>query len=170
MKTNAVPAYDVSDNPTGCCPKFQPEVWDGQTLHFENKRFVRVKTRSVDHVPMDIDPVFQHTFKEIQKAHADDPDDVIVLSRDVSDVEGEHFFAVSKDVPNLENVRLSGDYVTRVFEGPYENAPLWEQDFKAFLKQQNHAVDRIYYFYTTCPKCADVYGKNYVVAVAKLAD
>jgi hypothetical protein len=26
----------------------------------------------------------------------------------------------------------------------------------------------VYFFYTTCPKCAEVYGKNYVVGVVEI--
>ena len=170
MQTNALPKYDDSDNPTGCCPRFNPEGWDGQELHFEDKLFVRATTKSVDHVPTDMGPVFERTFGDIEKAGAYDPDDIIVLSRDVSPSEGEHFFAVSKPVPGHEIVRWTGDYVTKLFEGPYENAPMWEQQFTADLEQRGHKADSIYYFYTTCPKCAVVYGKNYIVAVAKLAE
>ena len=44
-----------------------------------------------------------------------------------------------------------------------------ERQFMTDLEQRGHKVDAIYYFCTTCPKCAEVYGKNYIVAVAKLA-
>lgn len=169
MQTNALPKYDASDNPTGCCPRFNPEGWDDKELHFDEKLFVRATTKSIDHVPTDMGQVFEQTFNDIEKAGAYDPDDIIVLSRDVSPSEGEHFFAVSKPVPGLEVVRWTGDYVTKLLEGPYENAPMWEQQFMTDLDQRGHKVDAIYYFYTTCPKCAEVYGKNYIVAVAKLA-
>ena len=29
-------------------------------------------------------------------------------------------------------------------------------------------LDTTYFFYTTCPRCAKHYGKNYVVGVAKV--
>ena len=168
MQTNALPTYDASDNPTGCCPRFNPEGWDDRKLHFDGKLFVRAKTRSVDHVPTDMGPVFERTFAEIEKAGAYDPSNVIVLSRDVSASEGELFFAVSKPVPGLDVVRWSGDYVTKLFEGPYEKAPSWAQRFTADLEEHGHEVGKMYFFYTTCPKCAEVYGKNYIVAVAEL--
>ena len=170
MQTNALPHYDASDNPTGCCPRFNPDGWDDQELHFDGKLFVKAKTKSVDHVPVDMGPVFERTFGAIEKASAYDPDNVIVLSRDISPSAGEHFFAVSKPVPDLETVRWSGDYLTKLFEGSYENAPTWQQQFTKKLEQRGHDVDEIYFFYTTCPKCAEVYGKNYIVAVAKLRD
>lgn len=47
MKTNRFPHYDSSDNPTGCCPRFKPEGWNLQELHFEDKPFVRVTTHEL---------------------------------------------------------------------------------------------------------------------------
>lgn len=63
-------------------------------------------------------------------------------------------------------INLNGDYCTKVFEGPYPQAPKWGETFEAELEQGGFDVDEVYFFYTTCPKCAKSYGKNYVVAVA----
>jgi hypothetical protein len=51
MQTNALPDCDMSVNTTGCCPKFNPQGWDAQELHFRDKPFVRATTRSLMHVP-----------------------------------------------------------------------------------------------------------------------
>ncbi len=64
-------------------------------------------------------------------------------------------------------VRLSGDYLTKVFEGPFKDVPKWEKEMEAFVKEKGKQAKKIYYFYTTCPKCAKYYGKNYVVGVAQ---
>ena len=167
MRTNALPAYDASDNPTGCCPRFNPEGWDDRELHFEDKLFVKAKTKSVGHVPTDMGPVFERTFAAIEQAGALDENDLIVLSRDVSSSEAEHFFSVSKLVPKETMERLSGDYVTKVFEGAYENAPQWERHVVTELQLRGLQAGKVFFFYTTCPKCAEVYGKNYVVLVAE---
>lgn len=169
MQTNALPAYDASDNPSGCCPRFNPEGWDNRDLHFENKLFVRATSKSDNYVPVDWGPVFERTFAEIEKAGAYDETDIIILTRDVSPSEAEHFFAVSKAVPDQEMVRWSGDYRTRVFEGPYESVPNWQKAFTDDLAGDGLEAGRMYSFYTTCPKCFEVYGKNYVVEVAELA-
>lgn len=169
METNALPAYDASDNPTGCCPRFNPEGWDGRALHFEDKLFVRATTKSVNYVPSDMAEVFEKTFAAIMKAGAYDEKNVIVLSRDLSSAKGEHYFAVGKEVPGEEMVRWSGDYATKLFEGPYEEAPKWEVETRAEAARRGRAASEVYFFYTTCPKCLEVYGKNYVVAVAALS-
>jgi hypothetical protein len=39
---------------------------------------------------------------------------------------------------------------------------------EAVRRRPRRALETLYFFYTTCPKCAKHYGKNYVVAVAKV--
>ena len=168
METNALPKYDRSDNPTNCCPRFNSEGWDGQELHFEDKLFVKAKTNSLFHIPMNMGKVFPNTFGAIEDAKASNEDEFIVLSRDPSAWAGEHYFSVSKEVPGQEMVRLSGDYLTKVFEGPFKDAPKWEKEMEEFVNSKGKHAGKIYYFYTTCPKCAKYYGKNYVVAVAEV--
>lgn len=170
MQTNSLPTYDGSDNPTGCCPRFNPAGWDDQELHFDNKRFVRATTRSDNYIPIDMAPVFERTFNAILAAGAYDENDVIILSRDLSPSEAEHFFAVSKPVPGQEMVTLSGDYLTKVFEGPYEDAPKWAEQLNKTIADRHMTLTKDYYFYTTCPKCFEVYGKNYVVAVPQVTE
>ena len=168
MDTNRLPDYDMSHNTTGCCPRFDPEGWDDQALHFEDKLFVRAKTRSVAHFPLNMGSVFKKTFEAIEDADALDEKDLIILSRDKSAWSAEHLFAVAKSVPDQEMTHLSGDFVTKVFEGPYRNVPKWCDELADEVKQHGHEIEETYFFYTTCPKCAKTYGKNYVVAVGKL--
>lgn len=167
MNVNETPNYDASDNPTGCCPRFKPEGWEGQALHFKDKPFVRAKTRSLFHIPINMGRVFEKTFGAIEAANALNEKQAIILSRDLSPWTSEHLFAVTKDVPGETMETLSGDYLTKVFEGPYKDAPKWEEEVKSYVAGQGQTLDKTYYFYTTCPKCVKYYGKNYVVALAK---
>jgi hypothetical protein len=167
IKINALPKYDMSDNPTNCCPRFNPEGWDEQELHFKDKLFVKAKTRSIFHIPINMSSVFPKIFSAIDHAQAQAKDEFIVLSYDPSAWTGEHYFSVTNDVPGQKMVHMTGDYLTKVFEGPYKNAPEWEKEMEEFVKSKGKQVKKTYFFYTTCPKCAKFYGKNYVVAVSK---
>jgi len=51
MEVNALPKYDMSDNPTNRFPRFNPEGWDEQELHFEDKLFVKAKTKNQKYFP-----------------------------------------------------------------------------------------------------------------------
>jgi hypothetical protein len=168
MQTNTLPHYDMTDAPTRCCPRFDPEGWDGAELHFRNKRFVRAATHSAMHVPIDMGKVFERVHQHIESAGGYDPDNIIVLSRDLSPWRAEHYFAVSDDVPGEEMVELSGDFVTKVFEGPYHEAEQWHEEMERLVRARGKAPGRVFFFYTTCPKCAAAYGKNYVVGVAEI--
>lgn len=168
MHTNTVPRYDDSVNTTGCCPKFNPDGWDGQELHFDKKAFIRANTRSLFHIPINMGRVFRRVQYHIEKADAHRPDNCVVLSRDLSAWRGEHLFSVSSDVPEEQHVRLSGNFITKVFEGPYREAKAWHEEMKDLARAKGGTKDEIYFFYTTCPRCAKAYEKNYVVGVARI--
>jgi hypothetical protein len=167
MEPNRLPTYDQSHNETGCCPRFDPAPWEGQELHLRDKAFVRAKTISLFHIPLNMGSVFEATSKAIKDAGAEEAA-FAVLSRDLSPWSAEHLFAVSKPVPGVENVTLSGDFVTHVFEGPYSEAAKWCKDMERYAEAKGRHVDKLYFFYTTCPKCAKHYGKNYVVGIAQV--
>jgi hypothetical protein len=168
METNTLPRYDDSVNTTGCCPKFNPEGWDGKRLHFDHKPFLRATTRSVMHIPVNMGSVFSRVQTRIEEAGAYDAEDYIVLSRDLSPWVAEHLFSVSKPVPDEESVTLTGEFVTRVFEGPYRAVGDWHTEMVAQARAMGATEEEVYFFYTTCPKCAKAYGENYIVAVARV--
>lgn len=168
METNSFPEYDVSENTTGCCPRFKPEGWDNQRLHFDAKKFVRATTRSAMHIPWNMGAVFTRVQENIEAAGAADPATEIVLSHDLSAWQGAHFFAVPKDIPDEEMTTLSGDFFTRVFEGPYRRARDFDHDMRVAAKAMGKTASDVYFFYTTCPKCAKAYGENYMVGVARI--
>jgi hypothetical protein len=111
--------------------------------------------------------VFSRTWKAIEQAHAD-TGEFLVLSHDDSPWHAEHLFAVSRPVPGAEIVHLSGDFITKVFEGPYSDARTWYSSMEREVQQAGKQLDTMYFFYTTCPRCAKHYGANYVVGVAKV--
>lgn len=168
MQTNELPVFDRSDNETNCCPRFHPEPWEDQTLHFEHKPFVRASTIGIFHVPLNMGSVFSRTLKAIGDAHADHGG-FLVLSRDDSPWHAEHLFAVSAPVPGADMTYLSGDFRTKVFEGPFSDTPSWRDALERNAREHGRTLETAYFFYTTCPRCAKHYGKNYVVGVAKVS-
>ena len=135
MQTNAFPVQDISDNTTGCCPRFKPAGWDNQHLHFEDKKFLRATTRSAMHVPWNMGQVFTRVQTHIEDQMAADPTAEIVLSRDISPWQAEHYFV--RRVPlNSGRLQLSCSTVA---------VTMWWAE-SAFLRQcslnpvRDHAV------------------------------
>lgn len=170
MRTNETPFYDASDNTTGCCARFNPAGWDGQVLHFDKKPFVRAVTRSLAHIPLNMGTVFTRVQGHVAAAGAEDASQMLVLSRDPSAFTGEHLFAVTRDVPGEEMTTLSGDFFTKAFEGPYSQVSTWYHEMEAAAREAGHEPGEVWFFYTTCPKCAKAYGRNPVVGIVELAE
>lgn len=79
------------------------------------------------------------------------------------------YFAVDKEIPDAENVTLSGEFYSKVYEGPFQDTGKWMKDFENTAKNKGLSMKKEYMWYTTCPKCAQKYGKNYVVVVGQVA-
>ncbi|MBF4692439.1 hydrolase [Fusibacter ferrireducens] len=163
-----LPEMDLTDNETGCCPRFHPEKWHDQIMNLENYQFVKVFTKSMLHMPLNMGKVFSKTMNEITAAGADVKDKYLILSRDLSAWKAEHYFLVEKEVQGLENTKLSGDFFTSVYEGEFKEMPTWMKDLKEKTNGKGLETDDFMAFYTTCPKCAKHYGKNYVVLFTKI--
>ena len=152
---------------TGCCPRFNPEPWDKKEFNWNNKHFVKDHVKSIFHIPINFGQVMTRNVEKIQKSHQKVNDDV-VLTDEKSLWGSDVFFSVNEDVPNADNVTLSGTFLSKVFEGPYKDAGKWIEEMKHYVESKGKNSDKIYNWYTTCPKCAKAYGKNYTVLFAKV--
>jgi hypothetical protein len=137
-------------------------------LHFKGKKFAHATTRSAMHMPLNMGSVFARVQEKVEKAKAQSADNTIVLSHETSPWKADHYFAVDRNIEGEEMTTLSGDYITKVFEGPYSKVKGWHEEMRALAKTRNAESKPIYFFYTTCPKCAKAYGRNYVVGVAEV--
>ncbi len=156
-----------ADSETGCCPRFDPEPWDEKEVTFENKLFVKDHITSFFHIPLNFGKVMVRNMDMIQQAEALAPEPLL-LSDEKSLWGADVYIAVSKEIPDAEMVRRSGTFLTKVFEGPYKDAGKWAKVMTDYVKDKARQMEKMYFFYTTCPKCAKVYGKNYTVLLAKV--
>ena len=78
------------------------------------------------------------------------------------------YIAVEKDFTGAEVAKISGTFLTKVFEGPYKDMGKWIRDMNTFLETKGKTAKKMCFYYTTCPKCAKVYGKNYVVILSEV--
>lgn len=157
--------YEQSE--TGCCPRFKPEPWDEKEVTFQDKLFVKDHVRSFLHIPLNFGKVMVRNMERIKQAEALVPVPVM-LSDERSLWGADVYIAVAKDVPGAETVRITGNFLTKVFEGPYKDIRKWVQEMKAYVKSKNKQMKKLYFFYTTCPKCAEYYGTNYTVLLAQV--
>jgi len=154
-------------DPTECCPRFEPEPWDGKVITWEQKLFLRDRVTSFLHIPLNFGAVMKRSMAAIEAAGAT-PDDRVILSDENSLWNADVYVAIAKDIPGANTTTLSGTFLAKVFEGPYRNMRTWIAEMQAFVRGKGKVLQKLYFCYTTCPKCAKKYGKNYVVILAQL--
>ena len=156
-------------NDTGCCAVPNIADWDEKEIRMKDKQFIRMYTRSFLFVPLNMSKIMTALQSLAIKAQATMPaQEVMTLSRDLSPWKSEQLYAVSKPIEGADNVVLNETLMTKVFEGPYQNAKDWYKALTDFAKRKWGNVEKVYFFYTTCPKCAKHYGKNYVIGMASV--
>jgi hypothetical protein len=153
--------------PVECCPRFDPERWDDKELRWDKKLFLQDRVVSCFHIPLNFGAVMKRCMAAIEAAGAQDAQRVI-LSDENSLWGAEVYVSLSKDIPGARTTTLSGTFLAKVFEGPYRNMRTWIEAMKAFVQGRGKELRKLYFFYTTCPKCAQKHGKNYVVILAQV--
>ncbi len=157
--------YEQSE--TGCCPRFDPGPWDEKEITWQDKLFLKDRVRSIFHIPLNFDKVMTKNMEKIKAANALAP--APVMFTDENSLWGaDVYIAVGREVPDAVIERMSGTFLSKVFEGPYKDAGRWAREMMNYVRSKGRELKKIYFFYTTCPKCAEYYGKNYTVLLAKV--
>ena len=157
--------YEKSE--TGCCPRFDPKPWEDKEITWKDKLFLKDKVRSIFHIPLNFGQVMVRSMEKIKNADALSPTP-LMLSDENSLWGADVYIEVSKEVPSAEMAKISGTYLTKVFEGPFQNIGKWVKEMKEYVKSKGKEMKKMYFYYTSCPACAKYYGKNYVVILAQI--
>lgn len=157
--------YEGSE--TGCCPRFDPAPWDEKEISLKDKLFLKDHVRSFLHIPLNFDKIMVKNMGLINEAGALSPQ-LLLLSDENSLWGSDVYIAVSKEIPGAQMEKISGIFLTKVFEGHYKNAGKWAKEMKGYVNSKGKELKKMYFFYTTCPKCAEFYGKNYTVILAQI--
>jgi len=153
--------------PTGCCPPFDPVHWEGKIHEWDKKKFIKDKVLTIFFMPVNFGTVMKRMNKIVDSSGAKMPD-WLCLSDHTSKWNMDIYLAVDKEIPDAENVTLSGKFYSKVYEGPFQDTGKWMKDFENTAKNKGIPIKKEYMWYTTCPKCAKKYGKNYVVLVGQI--
>ncbi len=154
-----------------CCPVFDPEPWDHKTWEWQDKLFLKDSVREFFHMPnpKSVNKVVTRMWKAAQDAGAaPELKDFLLLANDTSAWHGDYYLNLTKEIPGANMARITGTFYSRVFDGPFSAVPRWVREMKAEGTEKGIRFVDYYFYYTTCPKCAKIYGHNYVVAFGKV--
>ncbi len=152
---------------TGCCPPFDPSTWNEREVVWRDRPFVKEHVTSLFHIPLNMGRKIVRAVEKIDAAQAE-PAQRLMLSDETSPWGSDLYIDVTKAVPGTEMTTLSGTFLTKVYDGPFRDAPRWAEDMKRYVAGKGRTVRKIYFAYTTCPNCAKAYGHNYVVVFAQV--
>ena len=150
-----------------CCPPFHPQRWDNKLIEWDNKRFIKASVRTFFYRPLNFGKVITRLMGVVKATQAEVPD-YLCLSDHPSRWRMDIYLAVNKDIPGEENVVLTGKFFCKVYEGDFKETGQWCADYQALVTHQKLNIKKWYMWYTTCPKCAQKYGHNYVVIVGQV--
>ena len=105
--------------------------------------------------------------KKVENAGATMPG-YLCLSDHTSKWNMDLYLAVDREIPGTENATLSGKFFSKVYEGPFSDTEKWTEECKKAAKEKGFEIKKLCMWYTTCPKCAKKYGKNYVVIICRI--
>ena len=151
-----------------CCPRFDPDQWHGKILDWGQKPFVRTRVWCFFFMPLTLGSAMRRLDEQIRQAGGTFVD-AMALSEHTSPFTMWQYLAVDRPLPGMDNVPFNGRYRVWVFEGPFEKTGDWMRQAETDSKAERQQITRWFMWYTTCPKCAKKYGKNYVAVFGQLA-
>jgi hypothetical protein len=152
---------------TGCCAPLDAARWEGATVEWTNKPFVKDHIHAFMHVPLDFGSVMAREHALVERAEAY-PEDPLWLVDELSPWGSDVLLATDREVPGAEMVHLSGTFMTKVFEGGFRQIGTWVEAMEKDVASKGRKIDKLYFFYATCPSCAKKLGKNEVALFAKV--
>jgi len=165
------PKIMANDSQKVCCPEFDSAPFEGKEFVWQDKLFIKETIRQFLHMPLPwvFGKAVVRMFQKIEVAGAKaEVKDFLMLCHDPSPWKSELYMSVTREVPSAENIKLSGKFLTRVFDGPYNAVPKWIKEMDKYVAEKGQSVKKYYFYFTSCPKCAKLHGHNYVVVFAQI--
>ncbi len=159
-----------------CCPEFSPEKWDKKTFNWEDKQFIKETIPTLFHMPFP-PMIGKKITRMMELATSADKidskkDEVLVLFQDPTAFRSNIYISTTGDVPGANNVKISGKFLAKVYDGPYNAVPKFVKDMKnMYLEKEGEKIpkdDAYYIHYAYCPKCMKKYGHQYMILFASI--
>jgi hypothetical protein len=150
-----------------CCPPFDPTGLDDKIIKWKDKTFIKEKVRTFFFMPLNFGSAMRKLSKKMENSNAESPD-WLCLSDHTSKWNMDVYLATDKEVTGSITYKLTGEYYCKVYEGPFKDTGKWAKDYNNRLLEKGLKAEKLYMWYTTCPKCAKKYGKNHTVFIGKV--
>ncbi len=154
-----------------CCPIFDPKKWDNKTHKWKNKPFIKESIPTLFHMPfppmigMKMKKMCDLSYKSKKNLELSE---TLALFRDPTPFKSEIYMLVKGKVKDATNVKINGEFISRVYDGPYNKVPKFMNSMDLYLDKKGKVAKDYYIHYTYCPKCSKKYGHNYMILFARI--
>lgn len=149
------------------CNKIKPLRYDGKKIVWKNKLFLKDKVIQFMHAPLNMPQVINRMHNKIKEAKAETATkDFLMLSYDPSPWTSEIYMNTTKETPGC--VKISGTFMTKVFDGPFNAPPKWIKEMNSYLEEKKLKAIKYYFYFTMCPECIKKTGHNYCILFAQV--
>lgn len=156
-------------NKKTCCPKLNINLWENKTHIWKNKLFLKGEIKQIFHIPINLNKVINEMFSKIKTNNiAPSNKDFLMLFYDPSPWKSEVYMTITKKIKTEAITTLSGTFVSKVFEGKYNDIPKWIAQMNKHFASKEIKVIKYYFHWAYCPKCAKKHQHNYCVAFAQI--
>jgi len=155
-----------------CCPKFNPKLWDNKNHNWKSKPFIIDSMPTFFHIPFT--PMIGIKMSKLwnlakeSKKISPNKDKILILFHDPSSFKSEILVSVTGNVKEANNIKLTGNFFSKVYSGEYNEVPKFIKMMSEYLSNQGKNAKDFYIHYAYCPKCAKKYGNNYMIFFAKI--
>jgi hypothetical protein len=156
-----------------CCPKFYPQKWDEKSHDWKRKLFIKTSIPTLFHIPFP--PMIGKKIKKMMAGveasgiEQETMDKVLLLFMDPTPFRSEIYLSVTGEIPNAKNVEISGSFMSKVFDGPYNAIPGYIKQMEVYLDEKGIKSKKKYFVhYAYCPKCAKEAGHNYMILFSEV--
>lgn len=151
------------------CSLIKPLRYNNKRIVWKNKLFLKDKAIQFMHMPLNMRQVVGRMWTKIKLNKADPPvKDFLMLTYDPSPWVSEVYMNVTKRIPKANIVKLSGTFIAKVFDGPFNSPPKWVKEFDTYLSKKKLKALKYYFYFTMCPECIKKTGHNYCIVFAQI--
>lgn len=92
----------------------------------------------------------------------------IILSKEEGLFSSTLLISLQREAKDLPIERISGRFISMLFEGKYSETPKWIKAMQEHCQKQGKEIKELLFWYITCPKCAKKYGAAQTVIFARI--
>ena len=155
-----------------CCPEFNVAKWDNKDLKWDHKHFIKASVPAIMHIPF-TSILQKKILKLMAQANGASKmeakiEDALLLFTDPHPFRSDIYLSVTDEVSGANNVEMTGNFLTKVFEGNYNEVPKFFKRMNKNLRDLGKRAKHYFVHYAYYPKCAKTVGTNYTIVFAKM--